>query len=83
LHYAAGKEEENPIMNLYGSLFVAIGAFALCGAGFDWEWFMNGRRARFFVKIFGRNGARVFYGLLGSAFVVAGVLALLGVIELD
>lgn len=70
-------------MNLYGLLFVAIGVFALCGSGFDWEWFMNGRKARFFVRIFGRNGARVFYGILGVGFVIAGVLAMLGVVELD
>lgn len=47
----------------------------------DWDWFMNSRRARFFVKVFGRMGARIFYGLLGAAFVIFGLLTLFGVIQ--
>lgn len=68
-------------MNPFGLIFVGIGLFSLCGAWFNWDWFMTARKARFFVTVFGRTGARIFYGLLGSAFVVAGILALLGVIE--
>jgi hypothetical protein len=68
-------------MNPIGLIFVAIGVFALCGAGFDWEWFMNHRKARFFTSIFGRTGARIFYGLLGVGFVVLGVLFAIGVIH--
>ena len=64
-----------------GWVFLAIGAFTLCGAALDWDWFMNSRRARFFVQVFGRMGARIFYGLLGAAFVTFGVLAILGVIQ--
>ena len=63
-----------------GWLFMAAGAFSLCGAAFDWDFFMNSRRARLFVRLFGRNGARVFYGLLGAAIVVLGVLHVAGVI---
>ncbi len=69
-------------MNLFGLVFVAAGAFALCGAGFDWDWFMNARKARVFVSMLGRNGARVFYGLLGAALVIAGLLVVVGVIEM-
>ncbi|MEM9534084.1 MAG: immunity 17 family protein [Cyanobacteria bacterium P01_E01_bin.45] len=64
-----------------GWIFVGIGAFTLCGAVMDWDWFMNSRRARFFVKVFGRAGARVVYGLLGAAFVTFGLLTVLGVIQ--
>ena len=69
-------------MNSFGLLFMALGAFALCGAGFDWEWFMNARKARFFIAILGRTGARVFYGLLGTACVVIGLLATIGAIDM-
>ena len=41
-----------------------MGAFSLAGAVMNWDWFMLSRKAAFFVKLFGRNGARVLYGLL-------------------
>ncbi len=31
---------------------------------------MNSRRARLFVNMFGRNGARVFYGFLALLLIV-------------
>lgn len=65
-------------MDPLGWILVGGGAFALCGAAFDWEWFMNDRKTRFFTAIFGRTGARIFYGLLGSGLVVYGLLILLG-----
>lgn len=61
--------------------FMAGGAFAICGAVFDWEWFMNHRKAQFFVRLFGRPATRVFYGLLGTALVVLGLLMVMGIIQ--
>jgi hypothetical protein len=61
-------------MNPLGVLWIAIGVFALCGAVFDWQWFMNHPKTRFFTSILGRTGARKFYGLLGIGLVVLGVL---------
>ena len=68
-------------MDPVGLIFVAIGIFAICGAALDWEWFMNHRKARFMTAIFGRSGARIFYGLLGSGLSVFGVLFALGIIK--
>ena len=62
-------------------ILILIGIFALCGAVFDWDWFMNNRKARFFVSLLGRTGARIFYALLGSGIATIGVLILLGIIE--
>ncbi len=62
-------------------ILIAIGVFALCGAAFDWEFFMNHRKARFFIRILGRPGTRIFYGLLGSALVVVGALIAIGIIQ--
>ncbi|MHC4253428.1 MAG: immunity 17 family protein [Planctomycetota bacterium] len=67
-------------MNPYGLIFVAAGVFSMLGAICNWEWFMNSRKARFLVRIATRTGARVFYGLLGLALVVLGVLTTMGVI---
>lgn len=65
-------------MNLFALLLVAAGLFSVCGAAFDWDFFMNSRRARFFVMIFGRTGARVFYTILGVAIMVLGLIMTFG-----
>jgi len=62
-------------------IIVAAGAFAICGAAFDWDWFINHRKARFFVTLFGRTGTRIFYGILGSALVVLGALLATGILK--
>lgn len=64
-----------------GWVFVAVGAFSICGAALDWDWFMNSRRARLFVRVFGRKGARVIYSLVGLTLVILGGLFLMGFIE--
>ena len=46
------------------------GLFSICGAIFDWDWFFNNTKARPFVHLFGRNGARVFYAGLGVFIIV-------------
>ena len=68
-------------MNPIGLVLVAGGIFSICGAVFDWEFFINSRKARFFVAIFGRTGARVFYGILGLVIVVFGSLIALGILK--
>ena len=68
-------------MNLIGLLLVAAGISSICGAAFDRGFFMESRKARFFVTIFGRTGARVVYGILGLAIVVMGTLITLGILK--
>ena len=55
-------------------LMIIIGLFSITAGILNWDWFMNNWRARFFVNIFGRNGARAFYIGLGIFIVVVGVL---------
>ncbi|MFT7676385.1 MAG: hypothetical protein ACI8QC_000356 [Planctomycetota bacterium] len=62
-------------------ILIASGIFAISGAAFDWDWFINHRKAQSFVKLFGRTGARIFYGILGAAIVVTGVLLATGIIQ--
>ena len=52
-----------------------IGVLTIAAALLDWDWFFKNRRAKFFVDTFGRNGARIFYALLGVAIIVIGFLA--------
>ncbi len=64
-------------MNRYHILmiiFLAAGAFSVAGGVLNWDFFMSSRRAAIFVKIFGRNGARIFYAVLGAAIMTLGVL---------
>ena len=55
-------------------LMIIIGLFSITAGILNWDLFMNNWRARFFVNIFGRNGARAFYIGLGIFIVVVGVL---------
>jgi hypothetical protein len=55
-------------------VFILIGLFSILGGILNWNWFMNNSRARFFVNILGRNGARIFYIGLGIFLVAFGVL---------
>ena len=68
-------------MNLLGLILVGGGLFSLAGAVFDWDWFMESRKARFFVALLGRTGARGAYILLGIVLIVMGILAMLGIIQ--
>ena len=61
-------------------VMVLVGVFAISGAAFDWDFFMNSRKARFLTRLIGRQGARIFYGLLGSAIVVVALLIVFGVL---
>jgi hypothetical protein len=69
------------LVNPLGLLLAAAGAFSVCGAVCDWDWFINSRKARFWVAILGRNGARGFYAILGVALIIFGVLMAMGIIE--
>lgn len=42
---------------------------------------MEHRKAQIFVRLFGRGGARIFYGILGGILVVLGVLLATGCIQ--
>jgi hypothetical protein len=68
-------------MNPWGLLVAGAGLFSIMGAVMDWEWFMNSSRARIFVTIFTRTGARIFYILLGLGLAVLGVLMAMGIIQ--
>ncbi len=70
-------------MNLFAILFLFGGLFSIAGAAADWDWFMNHRKAQFFVSLFGRNGARVFYMLLGLVLACLGAAGLLGFIDME
>ena len=48
-------------------LIITIGGglFAILASILNWNFFFEHRKAQFFVKTFGRKGARIFYTILG------------------
>jgi hypothetical protein len=48
------------------------GLFVIAAAILDWDWFFRDYRAKFFVDVFGRDGARLFYGILGLVILLLG-----------
>ena len=67
-------------MDPIGFLFVAGGIYMICGALFDWDFFMNQRSSRRMVSMLGRGGARVFFGLLGMVIVIVGTAIAMGLV---
>ena len=63
--------------NILISFFLfAAGLFSLLGSILNWDFFFNNRKARLFLTILGRTGARIFYALLGIGLSVFGVIQL-------
>ena len=58
---------------LFVLLMLAAGVFCIFCAVKDYDFFMESSKAALFVKLFGRNGARVFYIILGIVILVAGL----------
>ncbi|MFK7926698.1 MAG: immunity 17 family protein [Myxococcota bacterium] len=69
-------------MALPGLLIVGIGIFSLLGGIMQWSFFMNHRKAQFFIRLFGHQGTRIFYGVLGVSLMVFGGLMALNVFGL-
>jgi hypothetical protein len=57
------------------------GMFSAAGGIFDWDWFMNGHKARFMCQILTRMGARIFYVAGGLAIIALGAMMLAGMIK--
>ncbi|MBP6408047.1 MAG: immunity 17 family protein [Fusobacteriaceae bacterium] len=66
---------------IYGIFFVLAGLFSILGAVKNWDFFMNNRKAYIWVKLFGRNGARIFYGILGFVIAIIGLGISVGILH--
>ena len=66
---------------IYGIFFVLAGLFSILGAVKNWDFFMNNRKAYIWVKLFGRNGARIFYGILGFVLAIIGLGISVGILH--
>lgn len=64
-----------------GYVFIAGGLFSLLGAIFNWNWFMNHRKAKNLSAILTPTGTRIFYGILGIAVMSFGILIATGILK--
>ena len=58
------------------SFLIAAGVFSIAGSFFNWDFFFNSRKAKTFVKLIGRTGARIFYTILGLFIIFCGIMML-------
>lgn len=58
-------------------LFILAGVFSIFASVKNWDWYFNNRKARPFVRIFGREGARVFYIFIGIFIIGVGTVCLI------
>ena len=58
-------------------IFMALGAFSLIAAIFNFDWYFETSGATTFVNKLVRTGARLFYALLGLALIGCGTLGLI------
>lgn len=56
---------------------LAAGVGVITAAALDANWLLESRKAKIWLKMFGRNGARVVYGLIGVFLIVLGVIMLI------
>ncbi len=59
---------------VYMFIIVAVGILTIVASVLNLDFFFNSRKARFFVNIFGRTGARIFYIVLGFAIIIMGLM---------
>lgn len=57
---------------LVGAVTIALGAFTMSAALFNWEWYYQRRRSLWLQSLLGRPGTRLFYGVLGMVLIVLG-----------
>lgn len=48
------------------TIFVILGVLSISVSIFNFKWFFTSENGRSIVKIFGKIGARVFYGVAGG-----------------
>ncbi|MGY8767482.1 MAG: Imm17 family immunity protein [Pirellulales bacterium] len=60
----------------------AIGLFVICCSIFNWEFFFQLSKVKRMSEAIGRNTARMFYGIIGFAIALFGILGATGAIDI-
>ncbi len=67
---------------ILGGVFIFSGLFSLIASIKEWEFFFNAHKASWIENLIGRSGARIFYGILGIALIIVGLLSFTGTVDL-
>ncbi len=60
---------------------IFTGIFTVLASAFNWDFFFNNRKARLFVGLLGRTGARIIYLIFGLLIIAFGVALLAGFVS--
>ncbi len=61
-----------------GIVIILCGLFLLAACFFNWDWYFNVNKARMLIKLIGRTGARIVYGIFAVIFIIGGIAAMCG-----
>lgn len=62
---------------IVGVFLLASGAFLVLAGAFNWGLMMRSRRGRTAVNLFGAQGARIFYAVIGLICIVTALVLML------
>jgi hypothetical protein len=68
---------------MYGLVGVLIGAWVLYSVLGDSDFFFNHHKVKFFERFWGREGNRIFYGVLGLIILFIALGGALGIFNLS
>lgn len=61
---------------IFSTVLIFSGLWSLLGVITNWDFIMNVRYAGAMTEMIGRTATRMFYGILGTVFVVIGLYLL-------
>ncbi len=71
----------NPSL-IFSVFFIIVGLITLLASIANWDFFFEHNKAQSFLKKFGKNGARIVYGILGALILGLGIMLILGTIKI-
>ncbi len=55
---------------LMAVIALVVGLYAIIASALNLEFFFNNKKAERMINLFGRKGARIFYGILGLLLIL-------------
>jgi len=63
---------------IFSIIIFGAGFFSILASVLNWDFFFENRKAQWALKVFGRNGARIFYVVLGIVIIFLGFMSMEG-----
>ncbi len=62
-------------------LFIVVGVFILIVSIMNWDWYFDSTKAQRLIRLIGRTGTRIFYGIISLLLIIFGVCSITGVFK--